>query len=394
MIKKAQLRFVSVSIAVLILFFAIIFGFTYIFLRNNTVTAVKLTLSEIETDYANSGGTVAKDGGIVASHFGVDRNGNLFLESLIFDQNTFDYQSAYELVNQSAKLDKAEGIIDKCYFICKTENDKTQVIIGDVKGLLNNMQSNLGKTLLTLSILLVLLGVLAWAVSFKIFQPIKEAFMRQQTFVSNASQELKTPIAIISANADVIRNNNDDQWINNVKEQSLRMEVLVNDMLSLAKIDEGRTALTPEEFNLSDEVVSIALPYDAVAFEKGKNLIVNVESDIVGKFDRASVRQVLSILLDNAVKYASKDGSIIVTLTTAKRNSHPVLKVYNDGNNVPSEDSKKIFERFYRAEDSRSRDLGGSGLGLAIAKSVCEKNKWKITATPILNQSMTITVNF
>ena len=394
MIKKAQLRFVSVSIAVLILFFAIIFGFTYIFLRNNTVTAVKLTLSEIETDYANSGGTVAKDGGIVASHFGVDRNGNLFLESLIFDQNTFDYQSAYELVNQSAKLDKAEGIIDKCYFICKTENDKTQVIIGDVKGLLNNMQSNLGKTLLTLSILLVLLGVLAWAVSFKIFQPIKEAFMRQQTFVSNASQELKTPIAIISANADVIRNNNDDQWINNVKEQSLRMEVLVNDMLSIAKIDEGRTALTPEEFNLSDEVVSIALPYDAVAFEKGKNLIVNVESDIVGKFDRASVRQVLSILLDNAVKYASKDGSIIVTLTTAKRNSHPVLKVYNDGNNVPSEDSKKIFERFYRAEDSRSRDLGGSGLGLAIAKSVCEKNKWKITATPILNQSMTITVNF
>lgn len=394
MIKKAQLRFVSVSIAVLILFFAIIFGFTYIFLRNNTVTAVKLTLSEIETDYANSGGTVAKDGGIVASHFGVDRNGNLFLESLIFDQNTFDYQSAYELVNQTAKLDKAEGIIDKCYFICKTENDKTQVIIGDVKGLLNNMQSNLGKTLLTLSILLVLLGVLAWAVSFKIFQPIKEAFMRQQTFVSNASHELKTPIAIISANADVIRNNNDDQWINNVKEQSLRMEVLVNDMLSLAKIDEGRTALTPEEFNLSDEVVSIALPYDAVAFEKGKNLIVNVESDIVGKFDRASVRQVLSILLDNAVKYASKDGSIIVTLTTAKRNSHPVLKVYNDGNNVPSEDSKKIFERFYRAEDSRSRDLGGSGLGLAIAKSVCEKNKWKITATPILNQSMTITVNF
>ena len=117
-----------------------------------------------------------------------------------------------------------------------------------------------------------------------------------------------------------------------------------------------------------------------------------MQNDVLGKFDRASVRQLLSILLDNAVKYASKDGSIIVSLT-AKRNSHPILKVYNDGNNVPSEDSKKIFERFYRAEDSRSRDSGGSGLGLAIAKSVCEKNKWKISATPILHESMTITVH-
>ena len=392
MIKKAQVRFISIAIAILVFFFAVIFGFTYIFLRNNTVTAVKLTLSEIERDYINSGGTVVKDGGLVASHYGVDRNGNLFLESLVYDQSTFDYQSAYDLVHQSAKLDKAEGIIGKCYFICKTENDITQVVIGDVNGLLNSMQDNLIKTLITLSISLVLLGLLAWAVSFKIFQPIQEAFMRQQTFVSNASHELKTPIAIISANADVIKSNRDDQWINNVKEQSLRMEVLVNDMLSLAKIDEGRTTLNPEEFNLSDEVVSIALPYDAVAFEKGRNLIVDVQNGIVGKFDRQSVRQVLSILLDNAVKYASKDGSIIVTLTTAKRTSHPVLKVYNDGNNVPSEHAKKIFERFYRAEDSRSRDLGGSGLGLAIAKSVCEKNKWKITATPILNQSMTMTV--
>ena len=392
MIKKAQLRFVSISIAVLVLFFAIIFGFTYVFLRNNTLTAIKLNLSEIEKTYVDSGETLAKDGGLVASHFGLDKDGTLYLESIVFDQNTFDRNLADKLVYKSAQLDKSEGIIDKYYFITKTENNKTRVIISDVKDLLNSMQTNLGKTLLTLSILLILLGLLVWAVSFKIFQPIKEAFMRQQTFVSNASHELKTPIAIISANADVIKSNKDDQWINNVKEQSLRMEVLVNDMLSLAKIDEGRTTLNPEEFNLSDEVVSIALPYDAVAFEKGKNLIVNVQNGIVGKFDRQSVRQVLSILLDNAVKYASKDGSIIVTLTTAKRYSHPVLKVYNDGNNVPSEHSTKIFERFYRAEDSRSRDLGGSGLGLAIAKSVCEKNKWKISATPILNQSMTMTV--
>ena len=392
MIKKAQIRFISLSIAVLIFCFAVIFGFSYLFLRNNTITAIKVTLLEIDKEYQISNGETVKDGGLVATHFGVGQEGTVYVESIVYDTQRYNEETAKYLVNRIANMNKSEGIIDQFYYISHTEHNKTTIILGDVSELLDNMKSNLFKTLNTLIVALIILSVITWAFSFKIFQPIKEAFMRQQTFVSNASHELKTPIAIISANADVIRNINNDQWINNVKDQSKRMEVLVNDMLSLAKIDEGSSTLKPEEFNLSNEIVSIALPYDAVAFEKGKNLIVNVQNGIVGKFDRESVRQVLSILLDNAVKYASKDGSIIVTLTTAKRNSHPVIKVYNDGNNVPEEHSKKIFERFYRAEDSRSRESGGSGLGLAIAKSICEKNKWKITATPILNQSMTMTV--
>ena len=168
------------------------------------------------------------------------------------------------------------------------------------------------------------------------------------------------------------------------------MSVLVEDMLSLAKIDEGQKKLKVEKFNLSNEVLENALPFDAVAFEKGKTLNIDIQPDITYNGDRDSVKQIINILLDNAVKHADKNGEI--TLTLKKDGNKTIITFFNTGSQIPEENADKIFERFYRGDSSRSRESGGSGLGLAIAKSIADTNKWKISAVSKLNVSMTITI--
>ena len=159
-------------------------------------------------------------------------------------------------------------------------------------------------------------------------------------------------------------------------------------MLTLAKMDE--TTFTPlkESFNLSDAVTESVLPFDAVAFENGKTLLSEIESGIDYVGDRESVKKVVNILLDNAVKYSSVGGTIKVTL--AKN----VLTISNTGSDIKDIDSDKIFERFFRGDASRSRDTGGSGLGLSIAKSIANANKWDIKAVSKFGESMTITICF
>ena len=169
------------------------------------------------------------------------------------------------------------------------------------------------------------------------------------------------------------------------------MHGLVLDLLTLAKIDEQKDKLSHENFNLSQEVLSTALPFDSLAFEKGKTLNTEVEPDIEIKGDKQSVKNLLTILLDNAIKHSSANAIIDVTL---KKEGKTILSVTNTGSNVPDEDSDKIFERFYRGDSSRSRSSGGSGLGLAIAKTIATTNNWKISAHSQCNKSMKITVIF
>ena len=170
------------------------------------------------------------------------------------------------------------------------------------------------------------------------------------------------------------------------------MSALVGDMLTLAKMDEREKEILPLQFNLSDEIINCTLPFDAVAFEKGKSIDVDVEPDIIYKGDVNSVKNIVNIIIDNAVKHASVNGKILVKLK--KENGKAIFTVFNAGSKVPDKDSNKVFERFYRPDDSRSRDSGGSGLGLAIAKGIADSNKWKITAKSVFNKSMTITIVF
>ena len=167
------------------------------------------------------------------------------------------------------------------------------------------------------------------------------------------------------------------------------MEILITDMLTLAKIDEEKIKLVKEKFNLSDTVVACTLPFDALAFEKGLTLELNIPNNVKYEGDSGSVKKILSILLDNSIKYTSNNGKIIVSLKTEPKLT---ITVFNTGSEIPDSEATKIFERFYRGDNSRARSTGGSGLGLAIAKSIAEANKWKISAKSIYGNSMSITI--
>ena len=270
--------------------------------------------------------------------------------------------------------------------------DGNRLIISgsDVTEFLQIFESNVTNILVTLIIAYVLLFIFVYILSLSVFDPIKETLFKQKQFISNASHELKTPLTIISANAEVLKQNGDNQWIDNITSQTERLNLLVNDMLSLAKIDEAKEQLSILNFNLSEVVTNEALAFDALAFEKGKNLSLFIQPNLQYKGDIKSVKNIVNILLDNAVKHANTGGEIALYLK--KDGNKTSLVVFNTGSDIPNSDSQKVFERFYRSDQSRSRESGGSGLGLSIAKGIADNNKWKITATSKYQESMTITL--
>lgn len=280
------------------------------------------------------------------------------------------------------------------YFYYKfyvTPNNSYNIFIAiDMKENLVSLRIDFVTTFVFLLTIYIMIFLLVWKLSYKVFQPIKETFDKQKRFISDAAHELKTPLTIISASADVLKQSGEDnQFVENIKHQTARLDGLVADMLSLAKIDEGRIQIENEVFNVSETVTECVLPFDAVAFEKNKTLETYISPDIVYCGDRNSVKKITNILVDNAIKYS--DGNVKVKLKR-EGGKNICLTVFNTGSNIPDQDANKIFERFYRGENSRSRESGGSGLGLSIAKSIADANKWKIHAESVFGKSMTISV--
>ncbi len=215
--------------------------------------------------------------------------------------------------------------------------------------------------------------------------PAESSWRQQKQLVADASHELKTPITVISANTDIILENpnstvkEQEKWLGYIKAETSRMAELVNNMLYLAKSEDGNSKPVLDALNFSDLTTEIVLPFESICFEKEKNLLVNILPDVYIKGDAPSLRQLISILLDNACKYSDTNGQIEVFLYP--EGDKAVLVVRNSGEPIPREDINKIFERFYRVNKARSRTEGGYGLGLSIAKTIVNAHGGKITVT-------------
>ena len=224
-----------------------------------------------------------------------------------------------------------------------------------------------------------------WALS-----PVERAWDQQRRFISDASHELKTPLAVICANSQILQRDasipeGSRRWVESTAEEADHMKGLVEDLLTLARADEaaaGTTedALRHDEVDLSSLVDEAALEFDAVAFERGCSIDSEVAGDIVVRGDADQLGRVVRTLLDNATKYAERNSLVRVRLTQA--GSHAQLTVANRGPLIEPEDLEHLFDRFYRTDKARSRqETGGYGLGLAIAKSTVEAHGGKIWAT-------------
>jgi signal transduction histidine kinase len=224
---------------------------------------------------------------------------------------------------------------------------------------------------------MLFLSLAAYFLSGIIVKPLKEAFESQKQFISDASHELKTPLTVISANADVLEGEiGNNKWLNYIQDQADRMNVLVNDLLSLSRLENSRRDFVTADFDLSRAITNAALPFECQAFESGKNFVLNIEEGIRINGSEQHIKQMAGIFIDNALKYSKDNGTVRVSLITDDNKA--ILAVYNTGSGVPEEDVDKLFERFYRSDSSRARSTGGYGLGLAIAKSIIDKHKFKV----------------
>jgi len=238
---------------------------------------------------------------------------------------------------------------------------------------------------------LLLMFILVSIFSRRAIKPIILSMEKQKQFITDAGHEIKTPLAIISANADVLElTNGNNEWITSIRNQTSRLDKLVKNLLMLSKMDEDTVQMMFHDFDLSKAVTEIAGSFEALAKTQDKNLILNITPGIIFHGDEDSIHQLISTLTDNAVKYSSPNGVIRISLTTVKKGIK--LEVYNTVQALPAKNLNLLFERFYRADSSRSRETGGYGIGLSIAKSIVEAHHGKITVKSQDGKSVCFTV--
>ena len=224
-----------------------------------------------------------------------------------------------------------------------------------------------------------------------VFRPVEESIQKQKRFITDASHELKTPLTIIDANIEVMEmESGESQWTKSTRKQIQRLSGLVQQLVTLSRLDEEKGLEEKCEFNLSEAVSECVQPYESLAQTREKNLTLNIEEDITYTGDERSIRQLAGILMDNAVKYSSENGNI--TLTLKKKGKKIFLEVYNDADDLPQGKLDVLFERFYRLDSSRNSGTGGSGIGLSMAKAIVQAHKGKITAENKNGRGLTITV--
>lgn len=239
---------------------------------------------------------------------------------------------------------------------------------------------------------IIFMGFIIWGLSFWMVKPIKIGIARQRQFISDASHELKTPLTIINANIDVLKNDvGENNWLKNIESQSLRMNNLVTDMLSLAKYEEVKKVIVCD-LDLSKLIMNSVLPFDALVYEKHKKLDIMIKNGITYRGNEESIKKAITILLDNAIKHSDEQGNIKVIFEL--ENNFPCLVVYNTGCNIKNEEREKVFERFYRGDESRNYETRGNGLGLAIIKTLSEKENWKIEVDSQENQFIQFKIIF
>jgi len=233
-------------------------------------------------------------------------------------------------------------------------------------------------TLIAGGIALIVLFFVAVFLSRRIIKPLEENDQRQKQFVSDAGHELKTPVSVISTNAELLfRQLGANEWLDNIRYENERMGDLVTQLLDLSRAENAHVQM--EELDLSRLITGEALPFESVAFENGLSIRSEIDDGITLQGNRTQLSQLVSILLDNAIRHA--DGGNEIGLSLHRQGRHAVLAVENSGKEIPQEQQARVFERFYRLDEARGSEGNHYGLGLAIAKAISEAHGGSIAVT-------------
>ena len=280
-----------------------------------------------------------------------------------------------KLAKNIIKDSKRNGTEDNLVFYKADKGGYILVTFMDNTVINENALTLFHHTLMFGGVALVMFFFLSIYLAKKIVRPLEESYQKQKQFISDAGHELKTPITVVSANAELLsRELKDNKWLSNIQYENERMGMLVNQLLELARTENSN--LQMEHINFSRLVDGETLPFESVAFENGLIINSKIESDIMVEGNSIQLKQLVSILLDNAISHSHDDGEVSVSLV--KEHGFAKLSVINKGDEIPKEQREEIFERFYRMDSVRNSESNHYGLGLAIAKAIVLSHKGHI----------------
>lgn len=262
------------------------------------------------------------------------------------------------------------------YLLSDSENGRLMVVI-DARRDLESARRSLTSIVRVTAAAWAVLTAGALLLIRQMLRPVQDAFERQKQFVWDASHELKTPLAVISANAEALSAEiGENESLSYIQSEIRRTDRLVQNLLTLARMDGGRMQPTLRSFDLSRALTGVTLPFESAAFEAGRTLETHIDEGVECTGDEEMLKQLAVILLGNALKYSNDGGEIDVRLS--RRDGRPVLEVQNTGTPIPPESLPRIFDRFYRVDDSHNRENPGNGLGLSIARSIVQAHRGEI----------------
>lgn len=303
-----------------------------------------------------------------------------------------DKQAAISYADAALQKANSTGFIQSFRYHISTDNTFTRITFLDCGRKLDAYYN-----FLFASITISLLGffvVFAFIAFFsnRIIRPISESYEKQKRFITDASHEIKTPLTIIHADTDVLEMEiGENEWIADIKKQVIQLTELTNDLVFLSRMEESEHTLPAIDFPFSEVVIEIATSFQSLAQKQEKEFVCLVPPMLTLCGNEKSIRQLISILLDNAVKYSSLQGKI--SLVVEEQNKFIQLSVTNTTTQtIASEQLKLLFDRFYRVDASRNSKTGGHGVGLSIAKAIVEAHHGKIHASAPKENTLQITV--
>lgn len=288
-------------------------------------------------------------------------------------------EDAKQFTEELIQKEKSSGYYGRYrYRKAETEEGKSIYIYVDCLNDLQSIRNFAVISLLVGGVFLVLVLILVSVFSRRAIRPVVESMEKQKQFITDAGHEIKTPIAIILANTEVIEMcEGESEWTKSIKNQVSRLTELVGNLLMLAKMDETGQKIEMQEVEFGKLIKEISESFHTILIQKNQKIEEQLEEELNVCGNEKELRQLGTILMDNAVKYTPDGGRIRISLK--RKEKMAILNFYNECENLPQGDLTHLFDRFYRADSSRSRESGGYGIGLSVAKAVVKNHRGKIS---------------
>jgi signal transduction histidine kinase len=293
----------------------------------------------------------------------------------IGDKETYDKSTLEKYALEILKKGKKRGTKGNLVYLVEEKNGYTLIAFMDNTIIHESTSTLFRYTLVFGGVALIAMFFLSRYLAKKIVDPLEQGYIKQKQFISDAGHELKTPVSVVSANAELLsRELGNSQWLANIQYENERMGKLVSQLLDLARTEDIKPKM--ELLDLSRLVAGGTLPFESIAFEEGLVLNTDIAEGVVIKGNSSQLSQLVSILVDNAVQHGKSGKDILVRLSHNRNTA--VLSVVNTGEAIPPEKTEQLFERFYRLDEVRNGESKHYGLGLAIAKAIVEAHGGKI----------------